>query len=364
MGRFRVVLPMLALGLVIAAIASAMVFAFRAGQSAASMREIGLGLIAATAAMLALTRLGQTPRLRMAAALAVIALTGGELIARHAASPLNAEPAERYAVFRQLPPEQLQGLQILKRELAERNAVGDHPRVEILGLGGPWQNASMVLQLEDIIGYNPLRLADYERAIGPGENAEDPNLRTFPATFRGYKCRLAGLLGLEYLVLDRPIEKMPRHFPRLNGAEVVYGTGKMWVYRLNTSSPRTYLAHHVTPVDSEAVLDQEELPEFNRETEALIDDKSVKLLKTLYSAAPTTPSTVPSGLAGEARIVNYQRNAVSIEVDGQSAGVLVLHDIYYPGWEVTVDGVRQPLLAGQSAVPRRRGSGRQAPGRV
>ncbi len=208
---------------------------------------------------------------------------------------LNAEPAERYAVFRQLPPEQLQGLQILKRELAERNAAGDHPRVEILGLGGPWQNASMVLQIEDIIGYNPLRLADYERAVGPGENAEDPNLRTFPATFRGYKCRLAGLLGLEYLVLDRPIERMPRHFPRLKGAEVVYGTGKMWVYRLNVSSPRTYLAHHVTPVDSEAVLDQEELPEFNRETEALIDERSIDLLKAQYSAAPTTPSTVPSG---------------------------------------------------------------------
>ena len=64
------------------------------------------------------TRAGGTARLRHAAAMAVIALTGGELIARHAASPLNAEPAERYAVFRQLPAEQLQGLQILKRELA------------------------------------------------------------------------------------------------------------------------------------------------------------------------------------------------------------------------------------------------------
>ncbi len=240
---------MLAVGLVIAAIASAMVFALRAGQSAASMREIGVALLAATALMLALTA---PPERRACGSrgIAVIALTGGELIVRHAASALNAEPAERYAVFRQLPPEQLQGLQILKRELAERNAVGDHPRVEILGLGGPWQNASMVLQIEDIIGYNPLRLADYERAVGPGENAEDPNLRTFPATFRGYKCRLAGLLGLEYLVLDRPIEQMPRHFPRLNGAEVVYGTGKMWVYRLNVESPRVYLAHHVTPVES------------------------------------------------------------------------------------------------------------------
>ena len=88
-----------------------------------------------------------------------------------------------------LPPEQLQGLKILKEELAARNAKGDHPRVEILGLGGAWQNASMVLGLEDTIGYNPLRIADYERAVGPGENAVDPNLRQFPATFRGYKCR-------------------------------------------------------------------------------------------------------------------------------------------------------------------------------
>src|SRR3712207_9295905 len=48
-------------------------------------------------------------------------------------------------------------------------------------------------------------------------NAADPNLRQFPTTFRGYRCRLANLLGLEYLVLDRPLEKLPRHFPRLSG---------------------------------------------------------------------------------------------------------------------------------------------------
>ena len=84
----------------------------------------------------------------------------------------------------------------------------------------------MVLGFEDTIGYNPLRIADYERAVGPGENAVDPNLRQFPATFRGYKCRLAGLLGLEYLVLDRPIEKLPRHFPHLSGAKLLYGSGR------------------------------------------------------------------------------------------------------------------------------------------
>ncbi|MBZ6075504.1 YfhO family protein [Microvirga puerhi] len=342
LGKLHLFLPMLALALVIAAVASAMAFSLRAGQGASAMREIGLGLVAAALLIAALSKASLTPRWREISAAVLIAFTGGELVLRHAASPLNAEPAERYAVFRQLPPEQLQGLQILKRELADRHAEGDYPRVEILGLGGPWQNASMVLQLEDIIGYNPLRLADYERAVGPGENAEDPNLRTFPATFRGYKCRLAGLLGLEYLVLDRPIERMPRHFPRLTGAEVVYGTGRMWIYRLNGASPRVYVAHEVSPVDSESALDQDELPEFNRQSEALIDDASMPLLKERYASSAEGAS--PKDLQDHVKIVNYQRNSVSVDVETEEAGVLVLHDVYYPGWEVTVDGERKPLL--------------------
>ncbi|MFC4173208.1 YfhO family protein [Microvirga sp. GCM10011540] len=338
LGRLRLVLPGLAVTLVLAATASALVFAVKAGQAPAALREIGIGLLAATAGIVLLSRFSGPSRWREAAALALIALTGTELVWRHAASALNAEPAERYAVFRELPPEQLQGLRILKKELAGRHARGEYPRVEILGLRGPWQNASMVLQIEDIIGYNPLRLADYERAVGPGENAEDPNLRTFPATFRGYKCRLASLLGLEYLVLDRPIEKLPRHFPRLPGAEVVYGAGQMWIYRVNTASPRAYVAHHAHVVDSEAVLDQEELPEFNRQTEALIDDESAPLLKARFGPSPAEPAQ------SRARIVSYQRNSVVIEVETGKPGILVLHDIYYPGWEVRVDGERRPLL--------------------
>lgn len=342
LGRLRALLPLAAAGLLIAAIVSALTFAVRAGQVPSAMTEIVTGLIVAAIGVAVLMRISEKAAWRAMAALALIVLTGGELIGRHAASALNAEPAERYAVFTQLPPEQLQGLQILKRELAEHHARGEYPRVEILGLRGPWQNASMVLEIEDIIGYNPLRLADYERAVGPGENAEDPNLRQFPATFRGYKCKLANLLGLEYLVLDRPIEKLPRHFPRLTGAEVIYGAGRMWIYHLNTASQRAYVAHVVSAIDSEAALAEEEMPEFNRETEALIDDDSMPLLKGRYPASPERiAANTPRD---EVRIVRYQRNSVVIDVNASEAGVLVLHDIFYPGWEATVNGERRPVL--------------------
>ncbi|SCZ11108.1 membrane protein YfhO [Microvirga guangxiensis] len=340
LGQLRIALPALAVALVIAAIGSGIAFASKGGFVSSSLMEAGGGLLAAAIVMALVAKLSGSPYRREAVVAALVVLTGAELISRHAASAMNAEPAGRYAVFTQLPPEQLQGLQILKRELAERHKQGEYPRVEILGLQGSWQNASMVLEIEDIIGYNPLRLADYERAVGPGENAEDPNLRQFPATFRGYECDLAGLLGLDYLVLDRPVQKLPRHFPRLADAEVVYGTGKMWIYRLNTTGRRAYMAHHVQAVDSEAVVGADELPDFNRETEALIDQASMPLLNAHY--APVRPAgTKPDS---KVKIVSYKRNSVTLEVESAEHGVLVLHDIYYPGWEASVDGERRPVL--------------------
>jgi hypothetical protein len=205
----------------------------------------------------------------------------------------------------------------------------------------------MVLGLEDTIGYNPLRLADYERAVGPGENAADPNLRTFPATFRGYKCRLANLLGLEYLVLDRPLERLPQHFPRLSGSvTLLYGSGQMWIYRLNNASPRVYVANRLMPVNSGEVLDQEELPEFDRTREALLDEESLPLVESflLRNGLIGASDGGAAAPAGKARIVSYQRNSVEIEVETDRAGVLVLHDLYYPGWQVSVNGERRPVL--------------------
>jgi hypothetical protein len=325
-----------------AAILSGLLFAIRAHEGPAAALEIALGIVFAAAIGTVLVRGGASQRNRAIVASLLVVATGAELIWRNAASALNAEPAERYAVFRDLPPEQVEGLAVLKTELAKRHANGEHPRVEILGLSGGWQNASMMLGIEDTIGYNPLRLADYERAIGPGENAVDPNLRQFPGTFRGYRCRLASLLGLEYLVLDRPVERLPRHFPRLTGATLLYGSRSMWVYQLNPGAPRAYLATHLMPVDSEAVLSDAELPEFDRHSTALLEQEQIGLVKGDYGMKDSADEPAPA--VASVKITSYGRNAVALEVDTDRAGVVVLHDIYYPGWEATVDGQTQPIL--------------------
>jgi hypothetical protein len=229
------------------------------------------------------------------------------------------------------------GLAALRDDMAKTGR-GDNPRVEILGLNGAWQNASMVLKLENTLGYNPLRISEYERAVGPGENAGDPNLRHFPGMFRGYKCRLATLLGLEYIVLDRPLVRLPRQFPKPQATQI-YAGDHLYVYRLGRVAPRAYFATHVKPVDNEAAIEAHELPDFDRTREALVDQGTIG---TLSSGLLAGDSGTPAN--GKVTIASYNNNNVRLEVSAERSGLLVLHDLYYPGWEATVDGVRVPVV--------------------
>jgi hypothetical protein len=292
-------------------------------------------LIAASGAVLLF--FGDARRQRLIAAAVLVAATGGELVWRNAASSLNAEGAGRYSVYGQMTPTESAGLAALRADIAKAGG-GEHPRVEILGLNGAWQNASMVLKLENTLGYNPLRISDYERAVGPGENAGDPNLRHFPGMFRGYRCRLASLLGLEYVVLDRPMVRLPRQFPKPQATQIFAGD-HFYVYRLGRVAPRAYFATHVKPIDNEAAIESHELPDFDRAREALVDQDAVAQLSPRLMAGDGASPAI-----GSATITSYSNNRVRLEISADREGLLVLHDLYYPGWEATVDGVRVPVV--------------------
>jgi len=326
-------------------------FSWLQGRIVGSLEAVTLSAIWYGASVLILALL-RAPRWRPAAAAILVIAAGAQLIWRNAGSSLDAEAARQYSVLETPSPTEKAGLDFLSREIAARQRAGARPRVEILGISGAWQNASMVYGFENSLGYNPLRIADYEKLVGPGENAADIALRRFPGTFRSYGGQLARLLGLEFLVVDEPLGRMPRRFPRPS-ATLVYSADKLFIYRLGRAAPRAYLAHVAVAANIDDVVKANAFPEFDISSEALLDSADLGRLSpailriNLQAKAnrlfPDRP-ILGSGADEKVAIASYRDNEVDLDVVAQRSGVLVLHDLYYPGWEVYVDGKRQPLL--------------------
>jgi hypothetical protein len=305
------------------------------------LARVGLAL-ALAAGLVALLVKARRQEMRALAVAGLVALTAGELIVRHTANDLNAEPASYYPAFDLEIPEQREGIDRLREDIAGRRDLGFRPRVEILGLAQGWQNAAMVLRLEDTLGYNALRVSDYLEATGAGENAEDLRLRLFPGTFRGWDSRLAGLLGLEYLILRKPVERLPARYPRPESLTLIHEAPDFRIYRLAPTDPRAMIAYRLKPIVARDVIEAEELPDFDVREEALIDETSIPLLAGDYGARDAT--TRPDAGTGRAVIRAYKRNRVILEVETDRDAVLVLHDPWYPGWEALVGGERRPVL--------------------
>ncbi|MCL2384560.1 MAG: YfhO family protein [Alphaproteobacteria bacterium] len=352
------------LAVIVCLIANAIAFSLREGRLIMSMTALGCAGALAVLGLFILVRPQNESRRAFAASLFVL-VSGIEILWHNAASPLNAEPLESYSIYSVMKPSYAAGIAALCRDIDAMQQNGQRPRVEILGMKGPWQNVSMILKLEDTLGYNPLRIDDYERAVGPGQDAEDFALRHYPGTFRGYNSRLARLLGIEYLVLNRPLTELPRDIPRPK-AEEFYTSDDLYIYKLGKIAPRAYFAADIQSADNEEVLDEQALPDFNPDNhQALIDESNIGDLHYGPYAPATNAEPVRTASLGDAQglvsrrpqpighdaehpaataIVHYDYNSVSIDVDAPKAGIVVLHDLYYPGWEVRVDGQRAALL--------------------
>jgi hypothetical protein len=314
---------------VIAVLAAAVAFSARRGHAGDALVAIAYTLPVPLLAILCLARAG-TLRRRTAAATVVAAIGIAELLFWNTAFRLNADPRASYAVLEH--PRSAAALDLVERALRERQAMGERPRVEIMGLGGAWQNLSMVRAIEVINGYNPLRIGLYDRLIAPGEGNWIASMRAFPASFDGYDCALARALGLEFVVLGSPIESIP-HLARRPVAEVLQAGPEVWVYRLKDPSPRLTFVRRVQVADADATTGAGALLAAPSPDRVLIDDDT-----------PPQRSYAAALAAGSARIVSWRPDRIEIEVSSLLGGVLALHDTWYPGWIAEVDGVRAPIL--------------------
>jgi hypothetical protein len=208
------------------------------------------------------------------------------------------------------------------------------PRLEVVGLGGPWQNAAMVLGFEATNGYNPLRIGAYDLLVAPGEAPWTAEHRQFPQSFPRYGCTLSHLLGLEFVVLDRPIERMP-NLKEPPAADLIMAGPKAWIYKLREFAPRITLSRVVLVADAESFVKAGRFPILASADEVWIDGQD-RLAQSYGGERP--------GAISKAEIVGWRPDRVEIAVESDSAAILTMHAPWYPGWEVEVDGATRPLL--------------------
>jgi len=178
-----------------------------------------------------------------------------------------------------------------------------------------WQpDAAALYGLQDVGGIaNPLVLADW---------------RTFWAALGGRQTALYDLLNVKYLLV-----KDGTPLPEGKFELALDAPGTLALYRNLTPLPRAWLVHEIQPVSNLAqAIAAMQTPDFDPRRQVVISTDDP--LPTL------TPATAPE----QVQITHYGANQIAFHVEADAPGLLVLSEIWYPGWLAEVNGVPTNIL--------------------
>ena len=232
----------------VAAFAAAFWLAVSRGTLASAGLAFATSAAFLAAALLLLSRLPALTRTRPLAAMLVLAAF---LVAD---LRFNSGPNESTA----LPPADFEMLRQdskspLVAALKARLPAGSLDRIELAGLGFAWPNASLVHRFDNVLGYNPVRLALYSEATGAEDHVALPDQRRFSPLFPSYRSTLADLLGLRFIATGVPVEAID---PALKPGDLtpLARTPQGYLYENPRAGPRLRVVPNALAIDQDALL--------------------------------------------------------------------------------------------------------------
>jgi len=186
---------------------------------------------------------------------------------------------------------------------------GDFYRLDAreTGVDGTWPpDTSIVHDLFDVNGDNPLVLADFDR---------------YWQSLGSRSARLYDLLNVKYLIGRKNV---PLDFAKF---KLAYdGDPAFNVFENTRALPRAFVVSTARVVpDQNAALAAIHEPAF--------DPAQMVVLEKTVSSGQATVNREQSTV----KIVGYGPNEIRLDASAASAGVLVLSEVYYPGWRAWLD---------------------------
>ncbi|MCC6175005.1 MAG: oligosaccharide flippase family protein [Chloroflexi bacterium] len=218
-------------------------------------------------------------------------------------------------------------------------------------------NTNMLFGLQDVRGYDTIILREYVEYLESIEPQRGIPFSKVAKLFdqRSLSSPLLDLLNVKYVLTSKTVVQ-PYWTPLAESDGVR-------VYRNERAMPRAFTLDAVQPVnDRLTALAIIRGRSFDPRTLAVLESAapgqpsaqaaSQPSARTALQAASATTghaSATPAGQASPrptflaAEVVDYTNSRVTVRATAPNGGVLVLADVFFPGWTATVDGETRPV---------------------
>jgi len=202
-------------------------------------------------------------------------------------------------------------------------------------------NWGMWFGVDDIQGYNPIHIRRYGEYIDAlnGHRQEYHETDLFPTAFAS---PLLPPLNMRYLIVPADAPDRADLESLLAAMPTVYSDDRVLVLENKDASPRAWMVHEARQVAPDEVL-------------PLLTSGDIDPATTALLEAPPPPLEQPASDAPDsARVVLQQPDEVLLEASTTAGGLLMLSQIWDPGWTATIDGQSAPIYQANyvfSAIP-------------
>lgn len=319
-------------GVVVASVLTGFVVAYDDGHLRDALKPVAFAVgwfVVAAGAVLLLQRWRGAAG-TVAALVLVTGVVAADLGVNNGPNDSTALPPQMYDVLQ--PETKNETIALLKKLTVPVAGSTQRDRVELLGMGFEWPNASMVHGFDHTLGYNPLRLAEFSEAVGTRDGIASPVDRKFTPLFPSYHSRLSNLLGLRYIASPVPVEQID-HALHAGDLKLIARTKQGYVYENPDALPRVMFVGGWQLADFESMRLSGHWPETDPQQAVLLDIEP-----------PVATPEGPAAVQADVKLVDYRNALVEVEVTTAAAGFVVLNDIWHPWWKAEVDGVETEIL--------------------